>query len=175
MTSSGRGLQNVKSKISQQHLVGYFPNFNLTLRGPKLKCTKAWNEDELQLKMTSNGRRPPKEDDLQWKTTSNGKQPQNMKIEIYQQPLVWFSNKSKMDQTDVQRQIKTTSYGRRNISSEISQQPLVGSFPNFKLDFSGPIWSVKRLKRKTTFNRRWPQNMKIEISQQPLVFFSNLS
>jgi hypothetical protein len=32
-------------------------------------------EDDLQWKMTSNGRQPQMEDDFQWKTTSTGRQP----------------------------------------------------------------------------------------------------
>ena len=40
-------------------------------------------EDDLQWKMTSNGRRPPIQDELQWKTTSNRRRPpmeDNLKI-----------------------------------------------------------------------------------------------
>jgi hypothetical protein len=74
---------------------------------------------------------------------------------------------------------KTTS----NIKSEISQQLLVGSSPNFKLR---PIWPKRTLQMfqmKTTSNGRWPQmeddlkwkttsNIKSEISQQLLVGYS---
>ena len=54
------------------------------------------------------------------------------------------------------------------MNSKKSKQRLVGSSQNFKT-LSGPIWSIMRIKMKTTSHRRQPRNMKIEISQQPLV------
>jgi hypothetical protein len=61
--------------------------------------------------------------------------------------------------------MKTASKGRKpqNIINGISQQPLIGSYSNFKLHI------LKILKMKTTYNGRRPQNIKTEISQQPLI------
>jgi hypothetical protein len=105
----------------------------------KAHFTNVSNEDDLKWKITSNGRLPKiskvkylsnywsdlrqildlglydqsklykfsKEDDLKWKMTSNGRLPE------MEDDLKW----------------KTTS----NIKSEISQQLLVRSSPNFKL------------------------------------------
>ena len=41
----------------------------------KLYFTNPLNEDDLQLKTTSNGKRTPLEEDNQWKMTSNGRRP----------------------------------------------------------------------------------------------------
>jgi hypothetical protein len=71
-----------------------------------------------------------------------------------------------------------------NIKSEISQQPIVRSSSNFEVKLMGPSQSVQKPQTKMTSNGRqaemtrngrWPQNIKSEISQHPLVrSFSNL-
>jgi hypothetical protein len=53
--------------------------------------------------------------------------------------------------------------------SGVSQQPLVGSYPNFKLMLIGQLQSVQKSQMKTSYNGRRHQNLKIAISQQPLV------
>jgi hypothetical protein len=54
MTSGGRRPQKLKLEISQQPLVGYYPNLKLGLGGPP---QMSWNN----------------EDNLSWKTTSHGR------------------------------------------------------------------------------------------------------
>jgi hypothetical protein len=72
-----------------------------------------------------------------------------------------------LNQSVQKPQMKTTSDGRRpqNIKNEISQQPTVGSFPNFKLMLIGPNQSVQKSQIKTTSNGRRPQNIKIELNR----------
>ena len=67
--------------------------------------------------------------------------------------------------------MKTTSNERwsKNIKSAISQQPLVGFPPNFKIKLCRPIWSIQRLEMMMTSNGRGLQNIESGISQQPLV------
>ena len=43
--------------------------------------------------------------------------------------------------------------------------------PNIKLKFSGPIWGVEKLEMKTNSNERWPQDIEVGVSQEPLVGF----
>ena len=62
-TSNGRRPQNIKSRISQQPLIGFSSNFKLKLRGP--------NQNQKCLKQ----RRPPMEDNLQWSDL-----PQNLNL-----------------------------------------------------------------------------------------------
>jgi hypothetical protein len=50
----------------------------------------------------------------------------------------------------------------------ISQQPLIKSSSNLKLDFREPNRNSILLEIKTTFNGKRPQNIKSGISQQPL-------
>ena len=61
--------------------------------------------------------------------------------------------------------------GRRpqNIKSGISQQPLIGSYSNFKLRVRRSQQSVKILQMKTTSHKRRPQNIKSGIYQEPLI------
>ena len=54
MTSTGRQPQKLKLEISQQPLVGSYPNLKLGLRGPPQMSWK--NEDDLSCKTTSHGR-----------------------------------------------------------------------------------------------------------------------
>jgi hypothetical protein len=61
------------------------------------------------------------------------------------------------------------------MKSRKSQQPLGGSYSNFKLKLIGTNQSVQKYELETTSNGRWPQIMKSRISQQPLVgSYSNL-
>ena len=57
----------------------------------------------------------------------------------------------------------------QNIKSRISQEPLVGSYPNFKLKLRGPNQSLQKHYIVDNRNGRRPQNIKCRISQQPLV------
>ena len=85
------------------------------------------------------------EDDLKWKMTSNGRLPQISKgkylsnywsdllqifnLGLYNQRELGKCFKLRRPQMEDELKWKTTSY----IKSEISQQLLVGSSPNFKL------------------------------------------
>ena len=81
-TSNGRQPQNIKSLISQQPLISFssifFQILNLALFH-QVMFLNHWNEDDLNLKTTKNGRRP-----------------QNMKRWISQQPLIGFSSNFKL-------------------------------------------------------------------------------
>jgi hypothetical protein len=55
------------------------------------------------------------------------------------------------------------------IESWLSQQPLVGSYPNFKLRLRWPKQSVQILQLKMTSHGRRPQNIRSGISQQLLI------
>ena len=130
------------------------------------------------------------EDNLQLKTTSNGRRPQNIKIWISQQPLIGFSLffklklrgpnqnqkclKQRWPPMEDDLQWKTTSKERQpqNIKSWISQQPLIEFGSHFKLKLRGPNQN-KYPKMKTTSNGRQPQNIKSWISQQPLIASSS--
>jgi hypothetical protein len=48
-------------------------------------------EEDLQWKMTSNGRRPPMEDDLQWKTSSIGGKSRGEYFTEFQKIAFWKS------------------------------------------------------------------------------------
>ena len=100
-----------------------------------------------QMKMTSNGRRPPTEDDLKiWKVEY---------INNHWSDLTQILNWS----YSVQRyQMKTTSNGRQpqNMKRGISQQPLVGSYSNLKLKLLGSNQGVQRYQMRTTSNGRQP-------------------
>jgi hypothetical protein len=63
--------------------------------------------------------------------------------------------------------MKTTFHGRGPQKQKvgISQQLLVGSYPNSKLRLMGPSKMVWKLEMKTTSHGR----LRIEISQQPLI------
>ena len=63
---------------------------------------------------------------------------------------------------------------KQNLSlSGISQEPIVGSYSNFKLELSfklrwpNPIGQILNMKK--TSNGRWPQNIRSGISQEPMV------
>ena len=119
------------------------------------------------------------EDYLKWKTTFNGKPPQIWKViylSNYRLDLSQVLDLSSCDQTKLFKCVKwrwpqmednlkwkMTS----NIKRDISQQPLVGSFPNFKLKLIWP--NVDYLQWKTPIKRKRPQTLKRDISQQPLV------
>ena len=60
-------------------------------------------------------------------------------------------------------------YLQWNINSGISQQPLIRSSSNFKLDFKEPNKYSISLQMKTTFNGRRTQNNKSGISQQQII------
>ena len=66
-----------------------------------------------------------------------------------------------------------TSNGRRphDIKSEISPQPLIGSYSNFKLMLGWPNYIAQIFKIKTTSNGRRLKNIKNETSQQILMGF----
>ena len=86
-------------------------------------------EDDIQWKLTSDGRRPSMEDDLQWKTTSNGRQPP------MEDDLQWkTTSNGRRPPMEEDFQWKTTSNRRRsqNIKSWIYQQQLFGSYSNFR-------------------------------------------
>ena len=67
--------------------------------------------------------------------------------------------------------IEDDPYGRRpqNIKTIIGQQPLVRSYPNFKLKIRGKNQSLQKLYIEDHPNGRRPQNIKSRISQKPLV------
>jgi hypothetical protein len=54
----------------------------------------------------------------------------------------------------------------QNIKCKISQQPLVGSYPNFKLKLIGPNQSLQKFKIEDDINGRRSQNIKCRIPQQ---------
>jgi hypothetical protein len=89
----------MKSRIAKQPLVGSYSNLKLKLMGSNQNCTKVWNEDNLQ-----------------WKMTSNGRWPQYIKSWISQQPLVGSCSNLKLklmgsNQSVQSYETKTTSKG----------------------------------------------------------------
>ena len=73
--------------------------------------------------------------------------------------LLKFETEAMGSNQSVQRyQMKTTSSGRRpqNMESGISQQPLVRSYSNLKLELIWSNQSVQRYQMKMTSNGRWP-------------------
>ena len=109
------------------------------------------------------------EDDLKWKMTSNGRLPQISKVKYlsnYWSDLPQILNLGLCDQSKLYKcfkwrrhpmeedlRWKTTS----NTKSEISQQLLVWSSPNFKLMLRWPTQTLQMFKIKTTSNGRRPQ------------------
>jgi ribosomal protein L20A (L18A) len=126
-----------------------------------------------EMKITSNGRRPPMEDDLQSKMT------QNKKSIISQQPLVgsypYLTLNQMGSSQSVQRyEMKTISDGRRsqNMKSKISQQPLDRSCSNLKLKLMGSNKSVQRYEIKMTSNVR-PTPMEDDLKIRKVEYLSN--
>ena len=111
----------------------------------------------------------PNEDNLKWKMTSNGRLPQISKVKYlinywsdlprilnlgcYDQRELCKCSKWRQPQMEDDLKWKTIS----NIKSEISQQLLVGSSPNFKLRLIWPKRTMQMFQMKTTSNGRWPQ------------------
>ena len=109
------------------------------------------------------------EDDLKWKTTSNGRLPQISKVKylsnhwsdlpqilnlgLYDQRELCKCFKWRRPHMEDDLKWKTTS----DIKSEISQQLLVGSSPNFKLRLIWPKQTFQMFQMKTTSNERRPQ------------------
>jgi hypothetical protein len=67
--------------------------------------------------------------------------------------------------------MKMTTNGSRPqiFEREVSQQPLVRSYPNWKLKLWQPNRTLQILEIKTTTNGRQPQIIESGIYQQPLV------
>ena len=65
-------------------------------------------------------------------------------------------NLSLGDQTGSENWRNEMEYDLENIKNGISQQPLIGSFSNYKPKFRGPNIKSKLFEMKMTSNERWP-------------------
>jgi hypothetical protein len=109
-TTSNRRLPH-KSKLKYLNCCSDLPQTLYLGYVTKATFTNVSNKDDLQRKITSNGRWPAMKNDLKWKSTSN------IKNEISQQLLVIFPPNSKLrfmwpKQTLQMFQMKTTSNWR---------------------------------------------------------------
>ena len=86
------------------------------------------------------------EEDLKWKMTSN------MKL-----GLIW---------SNLDLQWKTTS----KIKSQISQQLLVGSSPNFQLRHLRPKQNFTNVSNEDNWNGRWPQIWNLSLYDQTKLY-----
>ena len=124
------------------------------------------------------------EDDLQWKTTSNGRWPQNMKIWISQQPLIGYSSNFKHKLIRSYQIQKRFQWRRPSfedlmeddlkvqkfeyLSSHWSDLPQILNISSWDQTIIKKGFNEDELQWKTTSKGRWPQNMRIWISQRPL-------
>ena len=85
--------------------------------------------------------------------------------------LNWNSSSTKPIWSAQRVRIKIPSNGRwrHQIKNVISQQPLVGSFPNFIVKLRETICSVQRLEMNTISYKRRHQNIEIRTAKQVMV------
>jgi hypothetical protein len=168
--------------FSQQPLVGSYSNLKLKLLGLNQSVQR------FQMKMTSNGRRPPTEDDLKkWKGEY---------LSNHWQDLTQILKSRYWDQTKVEKGVKWRQPPMEDdlhwkMISNGRWPPMEDDLKIWKVEYLSnhwldptQIWNLsywdqieeqKGIKWKTTSNERWPQNMKRKISQQPLTgSYSNL-
>ena len=84
--------------------------------------------------------------------------PKILNLDLYDQRELCKCFKWRWHQIEDDLKWKTTSY----IKSEISQQLLVGSSPNFKLRLIWPKQTLQIYQMKTTSNGRLPQILKVK-------------
>jgi hypothetical protein len=127
MTSHGRRPQKLKLKISQQPLVGSYPNLKLEIRGPH---QMSWKN----------------EGNILWKTTSHGRWPQKWKEGVSQEHLVWTFANLKLRLREPSQMLwklkmKMTSHGKRPHKWKWGKprQQLVQSYPDLKPRLMGNI------------------------------------
>ena len=109
-------------------------------------------------------RRPASEDDLK-----------NTKCQVSQHPLVGSYSKFKLKLT----QPKITNVANEDLHRKTTSKYKMSSIStatgrilhSFKHKLSGPNQSVQRSHINTTCIGRWPENIKCQISLQPLVWF----